>query len=64
MLHIHSICLILTVNKLIKINIAKNNNPKLRFKNDPHWNEYGNLEYAKNLYNIFVKKCFFFNLRN
>jgi hypothetical protein len=48
-------------NKDYKINYVilneeLNNNPKLRFKNDPHWNEYGNLEYAKNLYEIFIKK--------
>ena len=48
-------------NKDYKINYVilneeLNNNPKLRFKNDPHWNEYGNLEYAKNLYDIFSKK--------
>jgi hypothetical protein len=38
------------------MNEELNNNPKLRFKNDPHWNECGNLEYAKNLYEIIIKK--------
>ena len=43
------------INYII-LNEELNNNRKLRFKNDPHWNEYGNLEYAKNLYEIFIKK--------
>ena len=38
---------------ILNNNLNKDSN--LRFKNDNHWNEYGNLEFAKNLNNIFFK---------
>ena len=43
------------INYII-LNEELNNNPKLRFKNDPHWNEYGNLEFAKNVNEILIRK--------
>jgi len=43
------------INYII-LNEELNNNPKLRFKNDPHWNEYGNLEFAKNINEILIRK--------
>jgi hypothetical protein len=43
------------INYII-LNEELNNNPKLRFKNDAHWNEYGNLEFAKNINEILIKK--------
>lgn len=43
------------INYII-LNEELNTNPKLRFKNDPHWNEYGNLEFAKNVNEILMKK--------
>ena len=29
--------------------------PNLRFKNDGHWNEYGNLKLSKNLFKLLSK---------
>lgn len=43
------------INYII-LNEELNNNPKLRFKNDPHWNEYGNLEFAKSVNEILIRK--------
>jgi len=43
------------INYII-LNEKLNNNPKLRYKNDPHLNEYGNLEFAKNTNEILKRK--------
>lgn len=37
------------------LDINLHNDLRLRFKKDSHWNEYGNLEFARNLKNIFFK---------
>lgn len=43
------------INYII-LNEELNYNPKLRYKNDPHLNEYGNLEFAKNINEILIRK--------